>query len=140
MLHIRDLYYITPLLAKSIKKQKTSNPGSTFHILKQPLIKQWMGVYELLYLETIFYHPLILSSCPSFTNCKMSFCFLFKYRRYFNRSACLSSVCLSSVCPRKKDQKIGLVIIVYTPVLSTTGSYCLLCIKEWKKHSGQFLS
>ena len=49
---------------------------------------------------------------------------IIKYRRYFNRSACVS-VCLS-VCFRKNYQKIGLVIIVYTPVLSTTGSYWLL--------------
>ena len=50
--------------------------------------------------------------------------YLFKYRRYFNRSACVS-VCLS-VCFRQNNQKIGLVIIVYTPVLSTTGSYWFL--------------
>ena len=49
-------------------------------------------------------------------------CF-FKYRRYFNRRACLSVFCLYSVLQKKLE--ICLVIIVYTPVLSTTGSYWL---------------
>ena len=49
----------------------------------------------------------------------------FKYRRYFNRRACVS-VCLCSVCVLSVLQKIieiGLVNIVYTPVLSTTWLY-----------------